>query len=160
MVAVGHFRSPPSSATFKSLSTGHCRAARAACLPRAAQQHHRQTIRQKTTDVNDIPKPLWNSAPNELPPFLLKLGEWLMRKTPHMNRSSRTVQFYLAIRFAVSATKDNHIDRVARPSGLPMCAFFCVWNISPCRPAFWDGRYRHGYRRLSVGTDASRSRMQ
>ncbi len=30
-------------------------------------------------DVTDIPKPLWNSAPNELPPFLIKLGEWLMQ---------------------------------------------------------------------------------
>ena len=29
---------------------------------------------KKEADVNDIPKPLWNSAPNELPPFLLKLG--------------------------------------------------------------------------------------
>ena len=30
-------------------------------------------------DINDIAKPSWNSAPNELPPFLLKLGEWLMQ---------------------------------------------------------------------------------
>ena len=36
----------------------------------------RLDIRQSVTD---IPKPLWNSAPNELPPYLIKLGEWLLQ---------------------------------------------------------------------------------
>ena len=65
------------------------------------------------TDINDIAKPLWNSAPNKLPPFLLKLGEWLMQDATY---ESLITNGTVLSRNQVCCVSDNHIETVAETS--------------------------------------------
>ena len=62
-------------------------------------------------DVTDIPKPLWNSAPNELPPFLIKLGEWLMQDADF---ESLITNGTVLSRNQVCCVNQNHLDRCSR----------------------------------------------
>ena len=62
-------------------------------------------------DVTDIAKPLWNSAPNELPPFLIKLGEWLLQDADY---ESLITNGTVLSRNQVCCVNQNHIDRVSR----------------------------------------------
>ena len=62
-------------------------------------------------DVTDIPKPLWNSAPNELPPYLIKLGEWLLQDADF---ESLITNGTVLSRNQVCCVSQNHLDRVSR----------------------------------------------
>ena len=62
-------------------------------------------------DDTDIPKPTWSVAPNELPPYFIKLGEWLLQDAAY---ETLIVSGSVLSRNQICCVSDNHIDRLSR----------------------------------------------